>query len=124
MGTAMSAGAVVLISVGLFFFAQMLTPLFVSSQDAASLAVLVGTYSRMMAPFFFLLCHCRSSFRCLLRHGRYDTAYDYHAAGYLPAACDWYLAGTSGIWNHGMYCCDLYCFMDCGRSFFPAALAL
>ena len=51
-GTAMSAGAVILISVGLFFFAQMLTPLFVSSQDAASLSELVGTYSRMMAPFF------------------------------------------------------------------------
>lgn len=51
-GTAMSAGVVILISVGLFFFAQMLTPLFVSSQDAASLSELVGTYSRMMAPFF------------------------------------------------------------------------
>lgn len=48
----MSAGVVILISVGLFFFAQMLTPLFVSSQDAASLSELVGTYSRMMAPFF------------------------------------------------------------------------
>ena len=53
VGTSMSVGAVALISVGLFFFAQMLTPLFVSSQDAASLGVLVGTYSRMMAPFFF-----------------------------------------------------------------------
>ena len=51
-GTAMSAGAVILISVGLFFFAQMLTPLFVSSQDAASLSELVGTYRRMMAPIF------------------------------------------------------------------------
>lgn len=37
---------------GTVFFAQMLTPLFVSSQDAASLSELVGTYSRMMAPFF------------------------------------------------------------------------
>ena len=53
VGTSMSAGAVALISVGLFFFARILTPLFVSSQDAASLGVLVGTYSRMMAPFFF-----------------------------------------------------------------------
>lgn len=53
MGTSMSVGAVALISVGLFFFARILTPLFVSSQDAASLGVLVGTYSRMMAPFFF-----------------------------------------------------------------------
>lgn len=53
VGISMSVGAVALISVGLFFFAQMLTPLFVSSQDAASLGVLVGTYSRMMAPFFF-----------------------------------------------------------------------
>ena len=53
MGTSMSVGAVALISVGLFFFARILTSLFVSSQDAASLGVLVGTYSRMMAPFFF-----------------------------------------------------------------------
>lgn len=53
MGTSMSVGAVALISVGLFFFARILTPLFVSSQDAASLGILVGTYSRMMAPFFF-----------------------------------------------------------------------
>ena len=53
VGISMSVGAVALISVGLFFFAQILTPLFVSSQDAASLGVLVGTYSRMMAPFFF-----------------------------------------------------------------------
>ena len=53
VGTSMSAGTVALISVGLFFFARILTPLFVSSQDAASLGVLVGTYSRMMAPFFF-----------------------------------------------------------------------
>ena len=69
------------------------------------------------------LCPCRSIFRCLLRHGRYDTAYDHHAAGHLPAASAWYPAGTSGLWNDGMYCYDLYCFMDCGRSFFSAALA-
>lgn len=53
VGASMSAGVVVLISLGLFFFAQILTPLFVSAQDAVSLGALVGTYSRMMAPFFF-----------------------------------------------------------------------
>lgn len=56
----MSAGAIILISVGLFFFAQMLTPLFVSSQDAASLSELVGTYSRMMGTVLLFLCPCRS----------------------------------------------------------------
>lgn len=52
-GTAMSVGSVTLISVGLYFFAGILTPWFVSSSDAAALAPLVSTYSRMMAPFFF-----------------------------------------------------------------------
>ena len=53
MGNSMSVGAVALIRVGLFFFARILTPVFVSSPDAASLGVLFGTYSRLMAPFFF-----------------------------------------------------------------------
>ena len=105
----MSAGAVILISVGLFFFAQMLTPLFVIF-SGCSIPFRTGwNLQPDDGTVLLFLCPCRSIFRCLLRHGRYDTAYDHHAAGHLPAASAWYPAGTSGLWNDGMYCYDLYC---------------
>lgn len=53
VGTGMSVGTVACISVILFFFAGLMTPWFVSAKDAAALAPLVGSYSRLMAPFFF-----------------------------------------------------------------------
>lgn len=37
---------------GVFVGAAFMTPWFVSAQDAATLAPLVGAYARMMAPFF------------------------------------------------------------------------
>ena len=52
VGTAMSAGAVIMASIILFVGAAFMTPWFVSAQDAATLAPLVGAYARMMAPFF------------------------------------------------------------------------
>ena len=52
VGTAMSAGAVIMVSIILFVGAAFMTPWFVSAQDAATLAPLVGAYARMMAPFF------------------------------------------------------------------------
>lgn len=53
VGTGMSVVTVVGISVILFFFASFMTPWFVSAQDAGTLAPLVGSYSKLMAPFFF-----------------------------------------------------------------------
>lgn len=52
VGTVMSAGAVALISAVLFAGAGVMTPWFVSAKDAVLLAPLVGSYARMMAPFF------------------------------------------------------------------------
>ena len=122
-GTAMSAGAVILISVGLVFLCTD-ADTFVCIFSGCSIPFRTGwNLQPDDGTVLLFLCPCRSIFRCLLRHGRYDTAYDHHAAGHLPAASAWYPAGTSGLWNDGMYCYDLYCFMDCGRSFFSAALA-
>ena len=123
-GTAMSAGAVILIRWWDCFLCT----------DADTF---VCDLLRMQHPFrtgwnlqpddgtvLLFLCPCRSIFRSYAAApGDTIRPMITHAAGHLLAASAWYPAGTSGLWNDGMYCYDLYCFMDCGRSFFSAALA-
>lgn len=53
IGAAMSAGAVGLVSLLLFFASGVIGPWFVSATDAAVLIPLVVRYMHLMAPFFF-----------------------------------------------------------------------
>lgn len=53
IGAGMSAGAVGLVSLLLFFASGVIGPWFVSAKDAAMLMPLVVRYMHMMAPFFF-----------------------------------------------------------------------
>lgn len=53
IGAGMSAGAVGLVSLLLFFASGVIGPWFVSAKDAAVLMPLVVRYMHMMAPFFF-----------------------------------------------------------------------
>lgn len=53
IGAAMSAGAVAVVSILLFFASGTIGAWFVSARDAAALMPLVVRYMRLMAPFFF-----------------------------------------------------------------------
>lgn len=53
IGAGMSAGAVGIVSLVLFFASGMIGPWFVSAKDAALLMPLVVKYMQQMAPFFF-----------------------------------------------------------------------
>lgn len=53
LGTAMSAGAVCLVSVVLYFGAGVIGRWFISASDAQAIIPLVIRYTRLMAPFFW-----------------------------------------------------------------------
>lgn len=86
-----------MVSIILFVGCSFMTPWFVSAQDAATLAPLVGAYARMMAPFFLFYAIARGSVGSLLWHGRYDQTDDYNIDIYLSAACDWCVIHSSRI---------------------------
>ena len=81
-----------MVSIILFVGAAFMTPWFVSAQDAATLAPLVGAYARMMAPFFlfYAIAEALSGACC-------GTGDDHHIDIYLSAACDWCVIHSSCI---------------------------
>lgn len=97
VGTAMSAGAVIMVSYHCCSLAQLYDTLVCVRTGCSYFSTSGWCLCPDDGAVFPVLCYRRGSVRSLLWHGRYDQTDDHYTGVYLSAACDWCVIHSSRI---------------------------